>query len=395
MKFTTTFFGLLFLLVLAPKVAAQHEVHFDDSKYQQILLRSKKEHKPIFYLIYASWCPHCTKMKNEVFKDSALANFMNKNFICAWQDLEKGEGEFLKKRYKINAFPTFLFLDENGTVLYNFNGEFQAANFITEVHNVLAPEKQLPNLEKAFYADPSNGDKCLAFLTAMKKGSDRTELNPHAQKYFSTKSDADMVSETNWRIIANGVSDIESRPFQYVLQHQKEYAAVSSPKRVQKKMVNIVTELLEPYSLTPDTIAYFKKRPIAQSIHLQKTDSLIFRFDLLVAERADNWKAYKKITTESTDKFVWDDAKALQQIGQNYWVYIKDMDALKNAIRWTQHALELNESYDNELLLAKLYQKINDSKSSLVFAQKAKSRNSSLGFSTKEADDLLLQLGFK
>jgi thioredoxin-related protein len=395
MKLWQKFSVLVFLFFYASVVQAQNETHFDQSGYQKVLQRSKKEHKPIFYLIYAEWCPHCTKMKAEVFKDSTVANFMNKNFICAWQDLEKGEGEFFKKKYGIRAFPTFLFLDETGALLYGFNGEYQSAAFLTEVKNVLVPEKQLPYLEKQFYADPSNGDKCLAFLTTLKKGTERTMLNPHAQKYFATQSDAQMVSEVNWRIIANGVSDIESRPFQYVLQHQKEFAGVSSPKRIQKKMANIVSELLEPYTITPDTINYFKKRPIAQSLHIQKTDSIIFRYDMLVAIRTDNWKSYKKITTESAGKFVWGDAKALQEIGQNYWVYVDDTESLKNAIRWVAHAQELNETYEGELLLSKLYKKINDPKTALAFAQKAKDRNGSLGFNTKEADELLLQLGTK
>ena len=395
MKRLLTIFGLIFLFLATSEAIAQDEIHFDQSGYQSVLKRSQKEHKPIFYFIYANWCPHCTKMKDEVFKDSAVAAFMNKNFICAMQDLEKGEGAFFKNKFQVTVFPTFLFMDEYSTVLYRFNGEYQTANFLAEVQNVIIPEKQLPYLEKQFYADISNGDKCLAFLTTLKKGSERTELNSLAQKYFATKIDEQLISETNWKIIANGVSDIESRPFQYVLSHQIEFAAVSSPKRVQKKMINIVTEFLQPYLQLPDTVSYYKKRPIAKSIHLLKTDSLIFRYDLLITERAENWHEYKKITLESTEKYVWNDASVLQEISQNYWVYVKDKSALKTAITWMQHARELKESYEAELLLAKLYHKTSDFKSALTFAQKAKNRNAGFGFNTKEADGLLLQLGAK
>src|SRR6476620_8838675 len=184
MKLRQKFAVLVFALIHGALLQAQNETHFDQSGYQSVLQRSKKEHKPVFYLVYADWCPHCTKMKAEVFKDSMVANFMNKNFVCASQDLEKGEGEFFKKKYGIRAFPTFLFLNESGALLYNFNGEYQSTAFLTEVKNVLDPEKQLPYLEKQFYADPSNGNKCLAFLTTLKKGAERTMLNPHAQKYF-------------------------------------------------------------------------------------------------------------------------------------------------------------------------------------------------------------------
>jgi thioredoxin-related protein len=392
--YTKTLYSLLFVLFTSAMMA-QNEVHFDESGFQSVMHRSKMEHKPVFYMLYASWCPHCTKMKTEVFKDSTVANFLNKNFVCAWQDIEKGEGESFKRKFRIRSFPTFIFLDEKGTLLYHFNGEYNSAEFIAEVKNVLIPEKQLPFLEKQFYDDPSNVDKCLAFLVALKKGSERTELNPHAQKYFTTQSDAQLVTENNWRIIANGVSDIESRPFQYVLQHQKEFAAVSSPKRVQKKIMNIVMESLQPYTELLDTVNYSKKRAIAKTINLQKTDSLIFRYDLEIAEKTKNWSAYRKAANESVEKYVWTDAKALTDISRNYASDVIDLASLKYAIKWMQHALAIKESYDADIVTSKLYRKSGDTKSAVTYAQKAKNWNGALGFNTKEADDLLIELGAK
>jgi thioredoxin-related protein len=384
-----------FLLIFTSGMTAQTEVRFDDSGLQSVLHRAKTEHKPVFYMLYASWCPHCTKMKAEVFKDSTVANFMNKNFICAWQDIEKGEGLMFKKKYNVKMFPSFLFLDENGTVLYHFNGEYKSAEFTAEAKIALDPQRQLPYLEKQFYADLSNSDKCIAFLTTLKKGSERAELNPHAQKYLATQSDAQLVSEKNWKIIANGVSDIESHPFRYVLQHQKEFAAVSSEKRVTKKIFYTVMELLQPYTDNLDTIHYVKDRAIAKTVGLQKTDSLVFRCDLVIAEKTKNWTGYKKAANESVEKYVWSDAKTLAEISNNYALHIADPSSLKYAIKWMQHALELKESYLADMALAKLYRKINDSKSAQVFAQKAKDFNGSFGFNTKEADDLLAELGAK
>ena len=395
MKRIMKIFGWHFLLLFSTFAIAQTEIHFDESGYESVLNRSKKENKPIFYMVYATWCFHCNKMKNEVFKDTVVANFMNKNYVCAWQDFDKGEGEIFKNKYSIKSFPTFLFLDEKGTVIYHFNGEFKATDFIAEAKNALIPEKQLPYLKKQFYDDSGNAAKCLTYLVALKKGSERFELNPHAQKYLATQSDSQLISEMNWRIIANGVSDIQSKPFQYVLQHQKEFGAVASPLRVEKKIVNIVSELLKPYADGLDTLNYFKNRTIAKSIQLKKTDSLIFTFDVQIAERTKNWSSYKKTTIESAEKYVWNDAKSLKELAHNFLLYVADTASLEYALRWVKRALELKESGDGYLLLAKLYQKTNDKGTATIIAYKAKNWNVSLGFSTKEADDLLLQLNAK
>ena len=374
---------------------AQKEVNFDSSGFRSVMNRAKAEHKPVFYMLYATWCSHCNKMKSEVFKDSTVANFMNKNFICAWQDIEKGEGEFFKGSFGVKAYPTFLFLDENEALLYNFNSEKKADDFLIEAKNALNLQMQLPYLEKQFNADFSNGDKCLNYINILKKGSDRKVLNPIAQKYLATQSDTQLVSDTNWKIIANAVTDIESRPFQYVLQHQKEFETVASSKRIQKKIGNIITELLQPYTVHADTLTYQKKRAICKSMNLHLSDSLILNYDLQVYEKAKNWSAYCKSALEYVEKFVWTNDKIIKDISNNYWIHTYDETHLNQAITWTKHANEILESTDGFILLSKLYQKINDPKNAILFAQKAKDRNKSLGFNTKEADELLLQLGVK
>jgi thioredoxin-related protein len=374
---------------------AQKEVNFDSSGYHSVMNNARTEHKPVFYMLYATWCSHCNKMKSEVFKDSTVANFMNKNFICAWQDIEKGEGEFFKGAFGVKAYPTFLFLDENETLLYTFNSEKKIEDFLIEAKNALNPQMQLPYLEKQFNDDFSNGDKCLNYINILKKGSDRKVLNPIAQKYLATQSDAQLVSDTNWKIIANGVNDIESRPFQYVLQHQKEFESIASSKRIQKKIGNIIAELLQPYTVRADTLSYQKKRAICKSINLHLSDSLVLNYDLQVYEKAKNWSAYRKSAPEYVEKFVWTNDKIIKDISNNYLLHTYDTAPLNQAIKWTKRANEILESTDGLILLSKLYQKINDPKNAILFAQKAKDRNKNFGFSTKEADDLLLQLGVK
>jgi thiol-disulfide isomerase/thioredoxin len=236
-------------------VTAQQKLDFDESGYQSILARAKKEQKPIFYMMYASWCSHCNKMKSEVFTDTLVINFMKKNFICASQDIEKGEGDFFRKKFGIRFYPTFLFLDEDGKELYHTSGEFTPTNLIAEAQNAMTKEKQFPYLEQQFLSDVSNSDKCLAYLMALNKGRDRNLLAPIAMKYLATQSENQLISANNWKIIANGVTDPQSREFQFVLQHQKEFEAVASQKRVQRKIENIVVELLTPALEYKDTVA--------------------------------------------------------------------------------------------------------------------------------------------
>lgn len=363
--------------------------------YKDALIQAQKENKAVFIMLYATWCPHCNTMKTSVFNDNNVLDFLNKNYICVWKNIEKEEGIAIKEKFNTSGLPIFLFIDANETLLYALKGELKKEAFLQEVQNALNPKLQLPYLEKQFLADPSNSTKCLDYLMILRKGADRKVLSKPTHIYLETQSDKQLVSETNWRIISNGVTAIQSREFQYVLNHKADFEKATSPIRVERKIINIVSELLEPYTLTLDSIGYFKDREIAKTIHLQKTDSLIFSYDLTLAERSSNWAFYKKSSLEGTEKYVWNTDSQLKEIAQVYLKQIDDIDALKKAIDWTKRALELNNVADGNLLLARLYWKIKDKKSALEYAKNAKAIITEMGWNTKDVDALLKELNAK
>lgn len=390
------FLYTLFLFVSLQITNAQNQFIPDDVPYKTALESAKTQNKPLFVMLYADWCPHCNQMKKDVFSDPTVMNLLKKNYVCVWKNIEKEEGIALRDKFNTKSLPTFLFIDPNNeTLLYALKGESKKEEFMTEVSYALNPKMQLPYLEKQFLADPSNSLKFFVYLNTLKKGKDRTDLSIPTHIYLNTQSDAQLVSEDNWRVIANGVSDINSREFQYVLNHQKQFAAVASQNRVDRKIENIVTELLRPLGDNLDTINYYKQREIAKSIRLQKTDSLVFKFDLTLAERTKNWQFYKETTLENTEKLVWNDASSLKDIGQTYLKNITDIESLKKSIFWVKRSLELNDSYDGNLLLARLYNKIKDQKSALKYAKDAKVICTEMTWSTKDVDALLAELGTK
>lgn len=384
------YLSLLILFIHAGN--AQNQFVHDDISYKDALVKAKQENKPVFVMLFATWCPHCNVMKNSTFQDATVMTFLESNYVCVWKDIDKPEGLALKTKFDTKSLPSFIIVDSNETILYNLKGEIKAAEFLNEIKNALNPKMQLPYLEKQFLADPSNANKCLAYLNTLRKGRERVDLSKATHTYLATQSDSQLLTEMNWRIIANGVSDIKSHEFQYVLQHQKEFGNVASPDRVEKKIINIVTELLRPYTESLDTVNYYKQREIAKSIRLQKTDSLIFSYDLTIAERSTNWKYYNKTALDGTQKYVWNTPSALKEIGQVYLKNITDVESLKKSIEWVKRSLNINDAYDGNLLLSRLYIKIKDKKSALVYAKKAKTICEEMDWDSKDADALLAEL---
>ena len=218
------------------------------------------------------------------------------------------------------------------------------------------------------------------------------EVSTIANQYFATQTDKQLLSEINWRIFTNGISEMNSRVFQFVIAHQKEYTEIASPERLKRKLDYEVKALLNPLVEATDTLNYPQKRELAAQIHSYSTDSLIFNYDLKIWEFSHNWQRYSEVCLESADRFAWNNHSLLSEIAGNFLKHVDKSNALQQALRWANRSLSLNEEYDNYLLCAKLYKKLNDKPNALKMADKAKNLASKFGWEGTEAINLLKEL---
>ncbi len=390
---TTLLQPLFFLLLFCVPTFGQTPFEFNESGYENVMKQAKAENKPVLYMLYASWCPHCHKMRDEIFPDKEVSEVLKKNFLVAAQDVELEGGRALAKKFSVSSYPTFVVLDKDGNWLYGFNGEQKKPDFLNEINDAKNAEKQFPYLRKAFENEPSDANKALALILALRKAS--LSANEVALKYLSTQKDEKLVSAMNWRILANGVTQIDSRPFQYVLSHQKEFASVSSEKRVDRKIENIAMEALKNPAEKGDTIGYKKQRELVKSFKMRKPDSLAYVYDKFLYEKVKDWKAYQKATITAVDEFDSKNYASLRNTAAVYLSDISDKEALKTAVKWSEKATSLQESKDGYLQTAKLYAKIGDKTKAIAAAQTAREFCVRVGFGTKDADELLAKLQSK
>jgi thioredoxin-related protein len=381
--------ALLFSFFLSLSLFSQSDIHFRELTLPQALSASKSEGKPVFFMGFTTWCPHCKKMKEQVFTDSAVADFYNSHFVCIKKDMEAGEGAALHSRFNITSFPTFIFFDSNGTTLYRMGGEFTPPTFIAQGNNALNPDKQLPHLQKDCEDNLNDAGKCYNYVSALR--SAKMETRDIIQKYFAGKPDSILLSELNWKILSNGVNDITSHYFYFILHHQKEYTDIVGPERVQRKIYYTVKEQLERVAAS-DTAYYTQLRQTAAAIGSAQVDTFLFTNDLAYYQRGKNWKAYQAASLPNVRKYAWNDDSQLSEIARLYLVNITDTAALLQAADWAARATELKETYRNYLTAAHLYQKAGDKAAAARKAQEAKDFSMKYGWDYLEADGMLKEL---
>jgi thiol:disulfide interchange protein len=124
-------------LIVAVQFAGAQNINFAKGSWEEILSKSKAENKLIFVDIYAVWCGPCKAMAKNVFTQSSVANKYNSSFINFMVDAEKGEGIGLAEKYKVESFPTYLFIDASGNLIHKIDGALPADKFLHEADTAL------------------------------------------------------------------------------------------------------------------------------------------------------------------------------------------------------------------------------------------------------------------
>jgi len=379
---------LFFLIISASQFSlAQNGILFSENGLKAALEKGKAENKPVMLWCYSSTCHHCKVMKETVFPNAQVADYFNKTFVCVAQDMDKGAGPELNKTIKISSFPTFIFYNSSGDMVYRVEGELKPDVFIAEGKNALNAKKQFPFLKQQFEKDISNSANCLDYIRALKKGG--MDASDIASRYFATQSENQLLSEINWRVFTNGVTDFTSPMFQFVIKHQVEFAQITSKERVKRKLDFEVKNLLEPVLNTMDTLNYPAKRALAAQIHSFSADSLIFYYDLKLYDLSTNWKKYTESCLQFANKFAWNNHYQLADIANNLLSYNQDSETLKKALDMALRSSLLDEEYDTYLLCARIYKKLNDKPNALKMAEKAKNFATKAGWEGKEAIDFI------
>ena len=105
-------------------------IEFHQGSWDEALQKAKKEGKPVFLDISASWCGPCKMLKSRTFPNDEVGEFYNTNFINVAVDGEKGEGIQLARKYKIRGYPSLIFLDSKGQLIAQTAGYRNPEQFI-------------------------------------------------------------------------------------------------------------------------------------------------------------------------------------------------------------------------------------------------------------------------
>ena len=442
-KLMTKIFYILTFFAFSSFAEDGKGIKFTEGSWSQVLGEAKKQNKLIFIDIYTTWCGPCKAMSENVFVDEKVGEKFNEAFINYKIDAEKGEGIELAKTYAITAYPTYLFVNEAGELVYRSLGAMSAEKFMFEADKALSAAKSYKSSEE-LNKDFKTGKRDAEFLYEYmkRKSLNGAENSALLDDYLKVIPASSYKTEKVLSIIAENIGTTETKAFviladalnrymNMTVQQQKYVLnGISKAKRnTFKKVLDtrdkaLLEKLIEAVRITSYSMAGFEaeekqfRLEYAKITHdgenfkkiasRESTKLMAKTTEELVSEtqqKIENFKAGAKTKNldETTPQFkmildnLADNAQKITsfQLNEYAWGYVQmiiNPKDLEEALGWSERAIDLVESPINLDTYANLLSKLGRKKEAIKAEKKAIKLGKKEGGDTKDFQQTLKEI---
>ncbi|MDP3556578.1 MAG: thioredoxin family protein [Bacteroidota bacterium] len=386
------------LILLSFSIFSQtKQIVFETGNFESALKKAQKENKLVFIDAFTTWCGPCKKMSKEIFTNDSVANYFNKNFVNYKFDMEKGEGIEFAKKYQVQCYPNLLVLDSKGNVMHRGAGYMKAEDFIVFAKTSFSSDENFIS-KKNYYENTNLTQKTLLDYISLMEGAC---LNPSeiVAKYLKSVKEEELSNETNWSLIRDNITDLNSREIKYLIKNHREFE-LKYNVQVEDKISNLGLMNFSDYFKAKelDKIAFEKSKQDFLKLNWPYSDKIIFETELTLNSRFNKPAFYEMASKPEFITYNTKNANALNSMAWTFYEEVIDKKQLEAACKMAKHACELENTYANLDTYAAVLFKVGNYKEAEIQAEKAIERakiHSTSSDDYKETTDLLKKIKAK
>lgn len=299
---------LTILLVLSSNHFAQaNTIPFQDLTVKEAIAQAKFENKFVFVDFYTDWCRPCKQMEQEVFSNASIGALFNDKFISVRVDAEK-EQLSLVNALGVEAYPTLVFYDPKGRLIYRAEGAMSSDNFY-ELSNSLV---QLNDYLKAYQKNDKRIENVSNYLLAL-SWINESKARSLAIRYLYDLKEKEYVIPENWELIQRFLPSQDRVLFPRVV--NSEIVKTTYPKEREQILLNAFDELLVE-ALKKGNSSLLRRRTQYVERYgdfLDDPDSVLLVGNLQYSAK-HNPKKYPEYIAEYIDKYLPEDAEVFSNI---------------------------------------------------------------------------------
>jgi thioredoxin-related protein len=395
------------------------DIHWtEDLNWQEVKERAAKERKYIFLDCYTTWCGPCKLMDQNVYNVGFVVDYLNRHFVNVKVQLDKtkndnpwiqswyGDAILIGKQYRIEAFPTLIFLSPDGDVVHQAAGYIGPSKFVNMAQEAIQPGKK--------YYDPySEYDRLLTHYQQGIMHYDRMwymikcarrfdpdvtfKLSEAYQNYITTLNDRQRCKKDIVEFLSANIANRKSKDYNFFIRNSKEIDQVMQRKGYVTALIDkvIYKELVVPFyyeqnknSKIPMTGEYLSGiEPDYSEADWNKLETMIRqKFDKVAAERnvlASRIEWYQRcwnIDAASRCKLIElkryppdlnTQTGLINQYAWNAFQFVSDKKVLKGYIQWMEKIILVRNSSEYFDTYANLLYKIGEKEKAIRWEEKA------------------------
>ncbi|HKG68766.1 MAG TPA: thioredoxin fold domain-containing protein, partial [Segetibacter sp.] len=242
----------LFLLMALPLYSlSQQGMKFEHGlSWKDIQAKAKTENKYIFMDAFTTWCGPCRYMAENIFPMEKVGNFFNDKFINVKVQLDTtqndndevkswyADGHDIMKKYKVQAFPTYLFFSPEGKLVHRSVGSSEADKFIAKAADALNPAKQYYVLLDQYKAGKKDPDFLRNVAYSSQEAYDIENANTVSKEYLATQKN--LFTKENLEFIDRFTNTSNDAGFALIMKNPAKFDEVRGAGASQRKISDII-----------------------------------------------------------------------------------------------------------------------------------------------------------
>lgn len=211
--------------------------NFEDLAFQEALAKTHGTGKKLFIDCYTKTCIPCKYMVKFIFPLKKCGDYFNSNYVCIKKDMEEGDGLDIAKKYNIRIYPTFLIINEDGSLYAKMEGGAVSnprIDFVKKIKD-LVRFTELHNLQVTNKLDATSLPE---YITLLQKQPNPLFIQNTLAAIFIPMGIDHLCEPANWEVIKNVCSNIDSPLFRYVFDNRKAFTERLGKKEIEDKLIS-------------------------------------------------------------------------------------------------------------------------------------------------------------
>lgn len=393
----------VFVMGLLASTAAQAGgIRFvNGSNWKALLSQAKSQGKLIFVDCYASWCGPCKLMESKVYSVDSVAAYFNEHFICIMIQMDtttKDEADIkqwyadahdIGHKYRVDAYPTFLFISPEGELVHKGLGFTPAPEFLALGRQANDPNKRYFTLLKEYKAGARDTAKMIYLAgTAPLLKDSATEIDvirDLVANYFVKLDSATLYCSrylmTIYKGLASGAVVPGGPGFDVIFGHELLADSILGSKGMSRAMVEYAISKAEiyprlwrsgePVTSSPDWDRM--KNEIRAGFGDEYATHAVSEAKLLWYKQRHDWPGIVASTAELLNRYGNEmDDYQLDMATWDLFRYGQDTASLRLAVKWISVVLLKKPSWANALdTYANLLYKLGDTTACMLPEEQA------------------------